>query len=134
MLLSDSKLLLETVRRDENINLLRQLNPTLFDATVAHPSFIGDLRVGLRSPEYGTDDIVPLSEPTGLSSTGLSSTGLSSTGLSGTGFGMTNEDYSNLTEVSKIVPHALAEDIIQIYIACGKDKDATVNFLLSNYQ
>jgi len=141
-LMTNPQRLLQLIRTNAQINQLRENDPLQFDAIITHPNFIvGMLQgAGLAGDGGGSGGDYGLGDPDGMMLSGdeplppfATDTIRAATPGVPTGhqITITTEEKKWLEEVSQMAPTITLSEIIQIYVACGRNRDETVNTLLS---
>lgn len=135
--LSNPQLFQQILMQNPNMAMLRSSNPTEFDTIINHPSF---LSVGVSPMQSDEDDQY---DEASMFPIGPQNNFISPTGPTGEINGgqidnggpiriiLSQEDKQFVDEVRSMAPHVSLGEIVQYYIACNKDKNVTVDMVLS---
>lgn len=126
--LSNSQLFSQILMQDQNMVSLRSSNPTEFDNIINHSNFLLSINNMISTDEF--ENPIPFQTVDNSLSTVLGP--ISQNNNSTTNIVLTQEDKQFIDEVRQIAPNVSEGEIIQYYLACGKDKDVTVNNILNN--
>ena len=133
--LSTPQVFREILLQDPSITQLRNASPADFDSLVNHPDFLGTHNIVPMNPDgdAGLDNGDFNMFPMPVLDNNDSSNGTSSnSGNGNVRLQISQEDKHFIEEVCKMVPGVSAAEVMQYYLICEKNKDATVNMVLSN--
>jgi hypothetical protein len=140
--LSDSSVFLQILLQDQNIAALRASNPTEFDNIVNHPDFLA--HAGINNDEFAMNENGYEDEDEGEHQHQHQHQHEHMPELQHAS-DLNNNEHPNRTirialsgdekmfidEVQRMVPDISSSEIIQLFLACDKNRDATVNMVLS---
>ena len=134
--------------QDPQIQLLHNNNPDEFDSIIFHPDFLpgelGNVTGSISINDSNMHNMHDMHEPSLENNDNDSQNHvgqqdqISIQALGPQALGPSNriilskDDKDFIDEVKLIVPDVTDQEIIQIYLACDKNKEATVNALLNN--
>lgn len=133
--LSNPQLFSQILIQDPNMSLLRSNNQIEFDDIINHPSF---LAAGINTMAIGDDleesNMFSIGQSTdeSLSEEGTVNPSDNLQGASApVRIILTQDEKQFIDEIRQMAPHVSHTEIIQYYLACGKDRDVTVNMVLN---
>jgi len=126
--LSNPQLFSQLLMQDQNMSMFRSSNPTEFDSIINHPGFLGS---GIAQMQGSDDDLEGGMFPIDPSNNQETDPTNSNTGASSGRIILTQEEKQFINEISLIAPHISQGEIVQYYLICNRDKDATVEMVMN---
>lgn len=138
-IMGNSELFLTTLLMDPNMRTIQATDPAGFNNIIRHPMFLGTGLINLLNNDGGgggaddgnyedgnLDDSFSFGSTTMPAITSTENTTTPTSVIT-----LTQDEKQFLDQAVQMVPEISPSEILQIYLACDKNKDATLNTLLN---
>lgn len=130
--LSDPQQFRQLLMQDQNMVILRGNNPTEFDNIINHPGFLGAGIRPMLTPDEDSEVNGTYSVDQTLNDYSSDDTNNNySNGQQTVSLSLTKEEEEFIKRTRDLAPHMDFGEIVQYYLICGKDENATLDMVLS---